>query len=125
MLTGLVFLEEGGVLNIEAGTVIRFAKEPGEDNTSALIITRGAQIFAEGTADAPIIFTAEADTVGNILTAESNQEWGGLVLLGTLQPKTIVLLLLFKLRVLILVRQEHNMEEMILKIILESLNMYL
>lgn len=46
-LDGYVFLEEGGVLNIEAGTVIKGVSSPTNANTSALIITRGAQILLE------------------------------------------------------------------------------
>ncbi|HRW75505.1 MAG TPA: hypothetical protein P5563_06355, partial [Saprospiraceae bacterium] len=39
-LDGLVFLESGGVLNIEAGTVIQGLETPTTgDNTTALIIT--------------------------------------------------------------------------------------
>lgn len=81
-LTGLVYLEEGGVLNIEEGTTIRFTADAGDDNTSALIITSGAQIFAEGTADDPIIFTSEADTTGAELLPGGQGLWGGLILLG-------------------------------------------
>lgn len=85
MFDGLVYLENGGKLNIEAGTVIKFKKSPSSsDPTSALIITRGAQIFAEGTADEPIIFTAEADDVTQqSLLPSENQQWAGLVLLGS------------------------------------------
>jgi hypothetical protein len=83
LLDGLVFLEEGGVLNIEEGTVIRFKAQPTNDNASSLIITRGAQIFANGTADNPIIFTAEADDLSGLsLTPEDNGQWGGLLVLG-------------------------------------------
>ena len=86
ILDGYVFLEEGGVLNIPAGTVIKGLLTPsnGVDQTSALIITRGAQIFAEGTAAEPIIFTAEIDDLSTTtdLTADDNQLWGGLILLG-------------------------------------------
>ena len=83
LLDGLVFLEEGGILNIEAGTVIRFKALPTNDNASSLIITRGAQIFADGSADDPIIFTAEADDLsGTTLTPEDNGQWGGLLILG-------------------------------------------
>ena len=87
LLDGLVYLEEDGVLNIEAGTVIK-ALGTGEtstlDNTSALIIARGATINAEGTAEAPIIFTADDDDVSDPddLTAEDRGEWGGLIILG-------------------------------------------
>jgi len=85
LLDGLVYLEKDGILNIEAGTVIKFRKSPSNsDPTSALIITRGAQINAEGTVDEPIIFTAEADeiTQQSLLPSE-NQQWAGLVLLGS------------------------------------------
>lgn len=79
VLDGYVFLEEGGTLNIAAGTLIRGKASPtGNDAASALIITRGAQIFAEGTAEAPIIFTAESEDVG----IDSRGLWGGLIILG-------------------------------------------
>ncbi|MEL7377707.1 MAG: T9SS C-terminal target domain-containing protein, partial [Bacteroidota bacterium] len=61
-LDGLVYLEEGGILNIEAGTRIEgLAVASNPDEKSSLIITRGAQIFAEGTAAAPIVFSAEGN----------------------------------------------------------------
>ena len=55
------------------------------DNTSALIITRGAKIMADGTASQPIIFTAEADDLSNPsdLTYEDRGLWGGLIVLGS------------------------------------------
>lgn len=85
LLDGYVYLEAGGVLNIEAGTVIK-GKVSGSngDLSSALIITRDAQIFAEGTVDEPIIFTGELDdlTITDDLTATISQQWGGLILLG-------------------------------------------
>lgn len=81
-LTGLVYVEEGAVLNIEEGTTVRFTEETGGDNTSALIIAKGAQIFAEGTAEAPIVFTAESDTTGADLLPTDWSQWGGLIILG-------------------------------------------
>ena len=54
LLDGLVFLERGGVLNIEAGTVIRGMQSPSEDDVSLLIIAQGAQINAIGTVEEPI-----------------------------------------------------------------------
>ena len=63
ILDGFVYLEAGGELNIEAGTVIKAKAVPDPvevgDPTSALIITRGAKINAVGSADAPIIFTSD------------------------------------------------------------------
>ena len=82
LLTGLVYLEAGGVLNIAAGTTVRFTAAAGGDNTSALIITQGAQINAVGTPAAPIVFTAEADVEGANLLPTDWEKWGGLILLG-------------------------------------------
>ncbi len=82
LLTGLVYLEAGGVLNIAPGTVVRFTAAAGSDNTSALIITQGAQINAVGTPEAPIVFTAEADVDGSNLLPTDWGKWGGLILLG-------------------------------------------
>ena len=85
LLNGFVFLEEGGVLNIEAGTVIKGIESPTtSDNASALIIARGAKINALGTAEAPIIFTTEIDDVADDLDLTVNDRgfWGGLIILG-------------------------------------------
>jgi len=85
ILDGYVFLEAGGKLTIEPGTVIKGKATPSFiDNASALIITKGAQIFAEGTASSPIIFTSELDDVNNNseLNEGNNGLWGGLIILG-------------------------------------------
>ncbi len=85
LLDGYVYLEAGGVLNIEPGTVVR-GKVTGSngDATTALIIARDAQINAVGTADDPIIFTGEFDDLSITLdfTATDNKTWGGLIILG-------------------------------------------
>ncbi|MFT6000193.1 MAG: hypothetical protein ACI81P_002654, partial [Neolewinella sp.] len=85
ILDGLVYLEAGGELNIQAGTVVKGASMiTTGDNTSALIIARGAQIFARGTANNPIVFTAEDDdlTDNGDFTAQDRGEWGGIIILG-------------------------------------------
>lgn len=73
-LTGKVYVKAGGVLNIAPGTVIK-----GDKNTpgSALIITRGAQIYAIGESTRPIVFTS-SETPGN----RAMGDWGGLVIAG-------------------------------------------
>ena len=88
LLDGFVFLEAGGTLNIEAGTVIKGLGTPSTgDNASALIISRDAQLFAEGTAEEPIIFTAENDDVSipDDLLPTDRGLWGGLIVLGNAQ----------------------------------------
>lgn len=71
VLRGLVSVEAGSSLEIEPGT--RILGERG----STLIVGRGAQLRAEGTAAAPIVFTS-AQPVGQ----RRPGDWGGVVLLG-------------------------------------------
>ena len=83
VLSGLVFVEDGETLTIEEGTVIK--ANPGQGlNATALIVARGGKIYAEGTADEPIIFTALADDVNdpNDLPMVARGLWGGVILLG-------------------------------------------
>jgi len=81
LLEGFVFVNDGQTLTIEAGTVVRFKAGEGE-NASAIIVARGGKIVAEGTAEEPIIFTAESDDL--ILSVEKSKRglWGGLIILG-------------------------------------------
>jgi hypothetical protein len=57
-------------------------------NATALVIARGAQIDAQGTATEPIIFTSVADEIAPGQVASPNLEptqeglWGGLIVLG-------------------------------------------
>lgn len=60
----MTFVEEPAVLTIEAGTLVRFEANTKTGGTSTnpndpgtIFICRGAKIIAQGTADAPIIFT--------------------------------------------------------------------
>ncbi len=79
ILEGLVFVNDGQTLNIEAGTIVQ--GKPGQAaSASALIIARGGKINANGTAAAPIIFTFEGDK-GNT-PATLRGQWGGLIILG-------------------------------------------
>lgn len=87
LLNGKVVVPEGCTLTIEAGTLIKAEDDPGT-LASALIISKGAQIIAEGTAAAPIIFTSITDqiTSGQIVSPNlgefDNKLWGGLIILG-------------------------------------------
>ncbi|CAA6815949.1 MAG: Unknown protein [uncultured Sulfurovum sp.] len=78
VLDGLVTVSNGATLTIEAGTVIA-GKDGTGDNTSYMIIDKGAKIMAEGTAANPIIFTSETAVDGG--TAAVGQ-WGGLTIIG-------------------------------------------
>ena len=82
LLEGLVFVNEGQTLTIEAGTVIR-AKTGQGSAASALIIARGGTIMAEGTSTEPIIFTCENDDLKGSVRTEAKGLWGGVIILGT------------------------------------------
>ena len=65
-----------GILTIDPGVRV-FASSGGD----ALIINRGSQIYAEGTATNPIIFTSRQNIEGQ--TTESSQgQWGGIIMAG-------------------------------------------
>src|SRR5687768_2288038 len=82
ILDGRVYVAgEGVTLTIEAGTVIKGKVRAAQD-ASALVIARGAKINASGTAENPIIFTAEADNLNGNLGQSDRGLWGGVVLLG-------------------------------------------
>ena len=83
ILNGLVFVDDGATLTIQPGTVIKGKPGQGE-NASALVVARGGKIFASGTPDMPIVFTAEADDVSDPgdLPLDARGLWGGVILLG-------------------------------------------
>ena len=83
ILDELVFIEPGSKLYIEAGTVVKGASGQSLDATG-LVITKGAQIYAEGTASNPIIFTAETDPLDGSVGSDASTRglWGGVVVLG-------------------------------------------
>jgi hypothetical protein len=62
MLDGYVFVNSGQVLTVQPGTVVKGMAGQGAE-AAALIVARGGQIFAEGTADCPITFTHAADAL--------------------------------------------------------------
>ncbi len=83
-LDGFVFVNDGETLTIEPGTIIQ--GKPGQGpNASALIVSRGGLIDADGERDDgtidPIIFTAEGDSGGG-LGRNVRGRWGGVILLG-------------------------------------------
>jgi len=75
-LTGKVKVKNGATLTIEPGTTII------GDTSAYLVVTAGSKLMAEGTADAPIIFTSVAAYNG---APEGRGQWGGLTLLGNAQ----------------------------------------
>lgn len=87
IIEGKVYVNDGQVLTIEAGTVIK-ARQGSGTAASALIVARGGKIIAEGTALDPIIFTAESDDLEGSLNINDNGLWGGLIILGSASINT-------------------------------------
>ncbi|MEC5394426.1 hypothetical protein [Bergeyella sp. RCAD1439] len=68
-LTGPVIVEDGGQLVIPAGTRI----ESTAGTNGYVLVKQGGQIFVNGTATAPVVFTSPNATPG---------DWGGIVICG-------------------------------------------
>ena len=73
ILDGYVFVNSGQALTIEEGTVVKGAPGSGA-SASALIVARGGEIFANGSATCPITFTFQADPLDvlRLLTPKAN-----------------------------------------------------
>jgi len=83
-LSGLCFVEDGEVLTIEPGTVIKGDLGQG-DQATALVVARGGTIYAQGTVENPIIFTSISDDVDipdDMPYCAASGQWGGLAVLG-------------------------------------------
>lgn len=76
-----VFVGNGKTITIQPGTAL-FATSNAGANADALVISRGGRIFAAGTEECPIVFTAIGDPLDGTYAAGNQQQWGGLVLLG-------------------------------------------
>lgn len=82
-LQGQIYVLPGASLTIEAGTVVA------SDAGGSLAVTKGAQIFVQGTQTSPVIMTSKDDvatwTGGDSSTGtwrEAANEWGNLTLMG-------------------------------------------
>ncbi|MFY7666276.1 hypothetical protein [Flavobacterium sp.] len=72
-LKGAVVVKSGATLTIEAGTTFTVTAADQAIGANYLIVEQGGKLIAEGTASAPIVFTAESASVG---------AWGGIILNG-------------------------------------------
>lgn len=87
VLQSRIAVVSGVTLTIQPGVIVKGEAGTGA-NATALLIARGGKLMAEGTAEAPIIFTSVADEIqpGQIespnLEPTLNGLWGGLLILG-------------------------------------------
>jgi hypothetical protein len=87
ILGARIFVVSPAKLTIQKGVIVKGEAGTGA-NATALVIARGAQIDAQGTATEPIIFTSVADEIAPGQIAGTNLEptveglWGGLIVLG-------------------------------------------
>ena len=88
IMNGKVVVRNGGVLNIQAGTIVKAGSGTGAD-ASVLVIAKGGQLNAIGTATAPIIFTDIGDNISYADNGVSPNRvpsdmglWGSVVVLG-------------------------------------------
>jgi len=72
-LKGYVYVNNGAVLTIEPGTIIK----SDVSDKGALIIERGSKLMADGRPDDPIVFTS-----GRPVGERAPGDWGGIILLG-------------------------------------------
>ena len=70
-LVGPLLVEDGGTLNIPAGTVIKAKK----GFSNYILVLQGGKINAAGTADKPVVLTADINDAGQ-------GYWGGLIING-------------------------------------------
>jgi hypothetical protein len=73
ILEGFVYVKDGGLLQIEEGTLIKGDK----DSKGSLIVTRDGILLAQGTAEQPIIFTSNEPE-----GSRAAGDWGGILILG-------------------------------------------
>ena len=71
ILNGTVIIADGGRLNIPAGTTIKAR----EGFSSYLLVAQGGKLYADGTADKPIVFTANT-------SSPVSGYWGGVIING-------------------------------------------
>jgi hypothetical protein len=87
ILAGRITVVDGVTLTIEPGVIVKGQAGTGA-NATALLIARGGMLMADGTADAPIIFTSVADEIepGQVVSPNLDPDidglWGGVLIMG-------------------------------------------
>ncbi len=79
-----IYVPNGKTLTIQPGTVIKGVSTGVASTATALIVSRGGKIFADGTCDCGIVMTVQADPMDGTQAIDmpTAAKWGGLVLCG-------------------------------------------
>jgi hypothetical protein len=87
-----IFVKSGATLTIEPGTTVLGTENITNGTRGSLVVARGSRLVAEGTAEAPIVFTAKEEYDAK-LTVDTSDDldpslgdggyWGGVILLGS------------------------------------------
>ncbi|HJL17812.1 MAG TPA: hypothetical protein RMH99_19260 [Sandaracinaceae bacterium LLY-WYZ-13_1] len=75
VMQGKIFVTDGATLTIDPGTIV--LGEDAAGDAAALLVTRGSQLQANGTATDPIVFTSAVPT-----GSRATGDWAGVALLG-------------------------------------------
>lgn len=76
-----IYVRPGATLTIQPGTVIK-GNTGTAANATALTVEVGGKIFAAGTEECPIVFTAAADNLDGTFPVSSHGQWGGVCIAG-------------------------------------------
>ena len=88
VLNGRISVVNNATLTIQPGTIVKGQTGAGA-TASALVVSRDGMIMANGTAQAPIIFTSIVDRIepGEVVSpnmeSNNNGNWGGVIILGS------------------------------------------
>lgn len=74
-LNGKTYVTNNAILSVDQGARVEGIKKTIADSASALVITRGSRISAQGSASCPIVFTSAQ-------ASPAPGDWGGIVILG-------------------------------------------
>ncbi len=88
LLQSVIYVQTNATLVIEPGTVVKGATDVSigrrgvPELVSALWVSQGGKLYATGTVDRPIIFTAEGDELNGNIPPTQSSLWGGVVIMG-------------------------------------------
>lgn len=77
-----IYVAPGKTLTIQPGTVIKGRSQALAADAVALTVEVGGKIFASGTEECQIVFTAEADNLDGTYAISNNGKWGGICIAG-------------------------------------------